>query len=211
VAGTADPAFATDEQGRIIIWNKAAGRLLGRDPAQVLGRLCHQIICGTDVFGNRYCSEHCALVEMVRRREALHHFEMDVAGSSGDSIRVSFSIIVVPGPGATRFSLVHIFRPASRGREADELLRRILTGTPGPAPAAVAASIPQAASRPASLTAREIEVLHRMADGESTKAIADSLFISTTTVRNHIQHILQKLEAHSKMEAVSLALRNRLI
>jgi len=50
-----------------------------------------------------------------------------------------------------------------------------------------------------------------VADGTGTSEIADTLFISVATVRNHVQNILRKLEVHSKLEAVAVALRSRLI
>ena len=61
------------------------------------------------------------------------------------------------------------------------------------------------------LTHREREVLNCLARGLSTPAIADELGISRATVRNHVQNILQKLEVHTKLAAVVLALRRRLI
>jgi len=78
------------------------------------------------------------------------------------------------------------------------------------APVAFAAAS-QPPGRSGSLSKREVEVLRLMADGASTEEIAVSLFISHTTVRNHIQNTLRKLEVHSRLEAVSLALRIRLI
>jgi len=214
VASTADAAFATDEEGRIIIWNRAAERILGHDAADVLGKSCRDVLCGTDIFGNRFCGMNCTLMEMVRRREPIRHFEMDIHDAAGKTVRVSFSILAVPGLRALQFSLVHIFQPADRGREADQLIRRIMESSPAPTvPAVGGGASPIAASQTgaAPLTGREIEVLRLMAEGVSTKKIADSLFISVTTVRNHVQHILGKLEVHSKLEAVSLALRNRIL
>jgi DNA-binding NarL/FixJ family response regulator len=52
------------------------------------------------------------------------------------------------------------------------------------------------------LTARELEVLERLAAGQTNDAIAAELFLSTSTLRNHIQSVLTKLDAHSKLEAV---------
>ena len=49
------PAFANDQNHRIIFWNKGAEKLLERTAAQALGRLCHEIFCGKDPFGNRFC------------------------------------------------------------------------------------------------------------------------------------------------------------
>jgi DNA-binding NarL/FixJ family response regulator len=61
------------------------------------------------------------------------------------------------------------------------------------------------------LTPRELEVLQMLAEGAANKAIADTLFLSVNTVRNHIQSVLTKLGAHSKLEAVSLAVREGII
>jgi len=58
------------------------------------------------------------------------------------------------------------------------------------------------------LTPREIEVLQAMADGHSTARIAVVLGISTGTVRSHVKSLLGKLGLHSRVEAVSLILRN---
>jgi DNA-binding NarL/FixJ family response regulator len=61
------------------------------------------------------------------------------------------------------------------------------------------------------LTARESDVLRLLAVGRTTASIADELFLSTHTVRNHISSILSKLGAHSKLEAVAVAARDGLI
>ena len=57
------------------------------------------------------------------------------------------------------------------------------------------------------LTEREREILHWVAAGLQNKEIAHRLDISLATVRNHIHRILEKLEVHSKLEAISLAFR----
>jgi len=63
----------------------------------------------------------------------------------------------------------------------------------------------------AGLSAREIEVLSVMAEGGSDKEMAAKLFVSLNTVRKHTQNIIRKLGAHSKLEAVVIALREELI
>jgi DNA-binding NarL/FixJ family response regulator len=55
------------------------------------------------------------------------------------------------------------------------------------------------------LTAREQEILRLMGEGLDTKAMAARLVLSTTTIRTHVQSILGKLEAHSRLEAVARA------
>lgn len=61
------------------------------------------------------------------------------------------------------------------------------------------------------LSPREIEVLRAMAEGLTTEEIADRLSLSVHTVRNHIQRCLSKLDAHSKLEAVTAAVREGII
>ena len=61
------------------------------------------------------------------------------------------------------------------------------------------------------LTGREREILELIAEGLTNGAIARRLFISVNTVRNHVQSVLAKLDAHSKLEALSIAIREGLI
>jgi DNA-binding NarL/FixJ family response regulator len=62
-----------------------------------------------------------------------------------------------------------------------------------------------------SLTRREIEILQLLADGAPNAEVARRLHLSVNTVRNHVQSILNRLGAHSKLEAVSVALREGII
>jgi DNA-binding NarL/FixJ family response regulator len=63
----------------------------------------------------------------------------------------------------------------------------------------------------ADLTARERELLQRVAQGGTNKAIAHELHLSVNTIRNYVQVLLTKLGAHSKLEAVAIATRAGLI
>ncbi|GAB6283173.1 MAG: response regulator transcription factor [Ignavibacterium sp.] len=58
-----------------------------------------------------------------------------------------------------------------------------------------------------SLTKREFEILNLLVQGFTYKQIADKLFISQQTVHEHIKHIYQKLQVHSKTEAVTKMLQ----
>ena len=62
-----------------------------------------------------------------------------------------------------------------------------------------------------SFTPRELEVLHLVADGHDTSTIADRLQIADHTVEWHVRHIIEKLQVHSKLQAVIAAARNGLI
>jgi two-component system, NarL family, response regulator DevR len=61
------------------------------------------------------------------------------------------------------------------------------------------------------LTERERDVLQLLAEGLSNAAIAERLFVSVHTVRNHVANLSNKLGAHSKLEALSIAVREGLL
>lgn len=198
VASTAEPAFAIDPQHRIVAWNHAAEQLLGFPAGEVLGHSCHLVMCGRDVFGNRFCDDTCALLNMARREEPIGGFELDVRTASGSSLRVRMAAVVLPNPEAEGPAVVHLFHPLGDGSEAADHDPAALSPPPHRDLAGV-------------LTPRETEILRLVADGRSTRDVAETLSISVTTVRNHIQNILRKLDVHSKLEAVSLALRQGLL
>jgi two-component system NarL family response regulator len=61
------------------------------------------------------------------------------------------------------------------------------------------------------LTDRELEVLRLVAKGLNNREVAKQLFISENTVKNHVRNILDKLQLHSRMEAVMYAVREKLL
>jgi len=61
------------------------------------------------------------------------------------------------------------------------------------------------------LTAREVEVLKHLAEGNRNKDIGERLFISEETVKVHIKHIMEKLGANDRTQAVAIAVRRGII
>ena len=61
------------------------------------------------------------------------------------------------------------------------------------------------------VTARELEVLKLVSEGLNNRQIGTRLFISENTVKNHVRNILEKLQLHSRMEAVMYAVREKLL
>jgi DNA-binding NarL/FixJ family response regulator len=102
---------------------------------------------------------------------------------------------------------------------ADELMRAVRAASANEAvipPAMLAQLLPrlrraQRHTGSTELTPRETEILDLLAQGWSTDSIAQELVLSRHTVRNHVQRVLTKLGAHSKLEAVALATRTGLI
>ncbi len=208
------PALATDIGGHIVFWNRAAERLLGRPTNQVLGRRCYDVLGGKDVFGNRFCHENCSVVSMTRKGEAVQGFEIVLGSSPKQEQNINVTVLKIPGSRPELFTLVHILQPIDRSARLTRALERLgaqragtthrpamMAGSPIPSPGPV--SVPKAPP----LTDREKEILRWVAAGLQNKEIAHKLGISLATVRNHIHNILEKLDVHSKLEAVSLAFR----
>ena len=84
-------------------------------------------------------------------------------------------------------------------------------GAIDPAANARLASAPDPKQGMTGVTQRELEVLGLLADGLVTREIADRLFISVNTARNHVQRLIAKLGAHSRLEAVAIARRTGLL
>jgi DNA-binding NarL/FixJ family response regulator len=61
------------------------------------------------------------------------------------------------------------------------------------------------------LTSREIQVLHELAEGNRNREIAEKLFISEETVKVHIKHIMEKLCANDRTQAVAIGIRRGII
>jgi DNA-binding NarL/FixJ family response regulator len=61
------------------------------------------------------------------------------------------------------------------------------------------------------LTAREVQVLEHVADGNRNRDIGERLFISEETVKVHVKHIMDKLGAKDRTEAIAIAVRRGII
>jgi DNA-binding NarL/FixJ family response regulator len=94
-------------------------------------------------------------------------------------------------------------------RELLETIRKVHAGSRH-VPAEVAAQLAQYVGLE-SLSRREIEVLERIADGNRNSDIASMLFISEETVKGHVKHIMEKLGASDRTEAVAIGLRRGII
>src|ERR1044071_8338068 len=94
-------------------------------------------------------------------------------------------------------------------KEMIEVIRQVHAGNKR-IPAAVAAHLAEYIGDDA-LTEREIEVLQYVASGNRNREIGERLFISEETVKVHIKHIMEKLGASDRTQAVSIGLRRGII
>jgi DNA-binding NarL/FixJ family response regulator len=94
-------------------------------------------------------------------------------------------------------------------KEMIETIRQVNAGKKR-VPAQVAAHLAEHYSDE-SLTAREIDVLRNIAGGNRNRDIAELLFISEETVKVHIRHIMEKLGASDRTQAVAIAVRRGIV
>lgn len=90
-----------------------------------------------------------------------------------------------------------------------EVIRQVHAGKKR-VPAELAAQLAEHLSDE-SLTEREIEVLRHVAGGNRNRDIAEQLFISEETVKVHVKHVMEKLGANDRTQAVAIAVRRGII
>ena len=209
VAKSDDAVFAFDGNDLVILWNKACERMLGRPAYQVLGRHCYDVLCGRDVFGNRYCSRSCPVTSQTRTypEDPVQNFLMDVPMADGETKRVAVTTFAIRAEVSSLTTIVHVLRePDAEASALEGELAEAARDQPSRRPRAR----PPGADT-VRLTDREQQILRCMAQGQATVHIAKTLFISPVTVRNHIAKILSKLDVHTKLAAVALAYREGLV
>ncbi len=208
-----DAAFAVDQEGIICFWNKAAEEWFQLPAQEALGHACDEIMDGQDAVGAQVCSHDCAVRELCRRSDRIRAFDLNAKISDGQRKWVNVSTIVSRNGRTGRFLTIHTMRDINDRKEIENSTHQILnamaslTGTSGEA--ILQRWRKEVPSRP--LTNQEIQVVRMLSEGLSTQAVSKRLKISGTTVRNHIQHILTKLAAHSRLEAVQIARRQGFI
>jgi len=202
IDGTTDPAFAVDGLGCIAAWNSAAAGTLGIDPADAIGRPCYKVVRGTDDNGE-ICSRNCMVLRAAKHRQPVGNFDLRIDTPKGKEW-FNVTAIIADVNGSKRPYTVHILRFVDLYKRLEVLLRDFVLNKTNIPPENVNEIFSSAttAGRDAGLTNREIEILHSLEKGSSSAAIGKVLGISPATVDNHIQHILKKLSAHSRVEAV---------
>lgn len=219
---TADGIFITDANKRIISWNAGAERILGYPKSEVMNRSCFQVMAGKHLSDGAHCGPNCKIHSNGINGTPQENFDLSTRTSEG--IHLWLNVSVLSNADAEKSFMVHILRDVTKERKLASALSQFLieleaadlesqnvfgekSGHRRPASAQFTASDLLSVS----LSAREIEVLKLLAEGLSTKALAQKLNISHFTARNHIQNILVKLNLHSKAQAVSYAYKRGIL
>jgi PAS domain S-box-containing protein len=222
LCNTADGVFIVDANKRILRWNKGAERILGIPENEVLNRECHRVLSGKSRPDKVICGQNCKIHQSAIRGTPIYNFDMLTQAGEGKSVWLNVSI-VSPQDGSDPF-VAHILRDITQGKtralavdqflsdlEASALGTKENSADKASFKTAAAAGHPAPDKTAPVLSEREIEVLTLLAEGLSTKSLAQKLSISHFTARNHIQNILVKLDLHSKAQAVSYAFKKGIL
>jgi len=204
-----DGAFAVDAKQRIIYWDPGCEELFNRSAKKVLGRTCCEVMRGVSpVSGELFCGENCHVAQLANGGVAPKAFSIQTKADDHDEpLTLSVNVVLVPSQCKKRWVVMHLLH---RGMSRDVLTAMdcaLRAGRPA-TPATCNGDADEVVLR---ITRREQDVLQLLAEGLPCPAISKRLDISVTTVRNHVQHIQNKLGVHSQTEAVAYAYRHNLV
>jgi PAS domain S-box-containing protein len=222
ICNTMDGVFIVDANKHIIRWNKGAEKILGRSEAEVLNRNCFQVVSGMISPEKAHCGQECRIHSNGLKGVPQNDYDLLIYQDSGNPRWLNITILSSADHGEQPF-IAHVFRDVTSEKKTAQALDQFLTrlGT-SPLPKENPSEKPESTQSPlaiepaidkpsVALSGREIEVLTLLAEGLSTKGLAQKLSISHFTARNHIQNILVKLKLHSKAQAVSYAFKRGLL
>lgn len=208
----ADGVFIIDEELRIQFWNRAAEEITGFGKDDVFGQKCYQILQGRDEKRQLVCKACCQVAELALKSEPVHSYDIRTRTNNGGKRWLNISIITVKiGENRNKKMIIHLFRDVTQKKDSEIFFRRFLEIAQRYYIIPIEPDISKDPNIHINkLTLREQEVFIHLARGLSTKEIAEVLFISMSTVRNHVQNIFSKLGVHSRSEAIAYAYQNEL-
>jgi len=172
----------------------------------IVGRRCYEVMTSLDPRNADLCRPNCAVMVAARRGLAFPDFAVWAGDGDGD-VASDVSILLHDGEcDDDRVALHYVRRPAASTRRG--------AAAPGHVCAALG-MLSDGRERDTAahvrLTARQLQVLTRLAAGLSPAEIAEELELRPVTVRNHLQAAMERLGARTRLEAVLTAARSGLL
>lgn len=198
VLSITEPAFAVNGNQQIVAWNDAAERLLGIRADDVIGLRCFEAL---ETYNRALCAD-CGLCPAgtAWTRRAASECDPSTSPTERPVRQVRLTTLTARTVGG-QARIVHLLREAPVSDPFHPPASQMAS------PGASGGRLP----RPAALTQRELEVLRLLGVGHSTDEIAGELSITRVTARNHVNKVLDKLGANSRLQAVVIASQLRLI
>jgi DNA-binding CsgD family transcriptional regulator len=161
------------------------------------GRPCFRSIAARSRDGRPFCEQRCPVFRAIESRDVVEPVTLQVGGNKSAGRWVQLVVIPLWRPDHSGPFVVHCAWSADPAHRAEQYLARV---------ASRSAVLRDPGKTIGDLTRREEEILHHLAMDEDLPSVAASLCVSYVTVRNHVQHILSKLQVHSIQEAVAVHL-----
>ena len=193
VIGSADPDLVVDRVSGDV------ADVLGIGPARVIGRSLLRLVADSSraplLWGLAQSTSH-------GRGTPLH---LDIVGGQGQVVPVQVLIVPLDPPASCAFSILPR-QPAGLGPtdgQVQDVLQEFAVGIDALDAARALARRPNDAllSR---MSVRELEIVTRLVGGNRVPAIAKALFLSQSTVRNHLSSVFAKLRVGSQQELLDL-------
>jgi len=208
----ADGAFITDQDQRVLYWNRSAEEILGHSSANAIGRSCHELLEGCDPCDQLICRKHCRITAAALAGEVVSDYDLCVRTAAGGKRWINISTLTFPrNDGEVCPLLIHLFRDATAKVQNERFIKQVLHAATRLQSKELVALAPPSMDLVTELTHREHEVLSLLAEGLGTEQMAAALSISTSTVRNHVRNVLSKFQVHSRLEAVVYASQHGLL
>ncbi len=202
VASLGLPVWIVDPGRNISYVNARAAELLGRSAHECVGKPCHEVLASADYEGVPYCGPNCKISRLAKQNREIAPVKVRISLPDGEERPIQLVVIPVTAPDGRGPWLVHCILSDDRAYGLERYFTKVSSRS----------RENEAAGnwlQRFALTRREMEVLERLAEDEDVRSIASSLCLSQVTVRNHIQHMLGKLDVHSIMEAVAFYLLSK--
>lgn len=188
--------WVSDPAGRLVLVNDEAQRWFAPDGASVIGSPCNEVVRGVDDREQPVCKAACGIWCDAMSDQPLRPYTIHVGGATGRGPWALVWAIPLTAPDDTYPWIVHLACEMDRTHGMEDYLREVASRSARPSLWAMRASFSR-------LTRREAQILDLLSHDHDTHHIARELFVSYATVRNHVRHILEKLEVHSIPEAVA--------
>ena len=202
--------FTIDRDQRVTFWNQACEDLTGVSAYDATGRPCHEILRGQDCSGRPFCGPDCPVARLSKGGPSPAKFSIRISAGEAGRVQLNVGTMLVPSDVEGEWMVVH-FMQRGHCKSSVGSVDRINMGAQLNGKNYQIGAPESSSQGVGLLTERERQILCLMAYGHTTDVISQRLHISVTTVRNHIQRLMAKLNVHSRVEAVSCAHRHQLV
>jgi DNA-binding CsgD family transcriptional regulator len=193
---TANPLYVVDLDQRVVYWDPRATDEIGLRP-DVIGLPCYEALPGLNPRNARQCRPNCQVIAMARAGQVAPDFTIWGTALDGEPQPIDISVLLHDGGPQGTPTVAHLARPRSTGGNAGCSDRVPLEHV----------TAPGLDGDCAPLTRRQLRTLELLAEGRSPGEIASVLQVRPVTVRNHLQGAMDRLNAHTRIEAIATATR----